>query len=64
MTATGIKGQLHFGSRVKRAVPVMEILQAGVIIGGTLNQGINALVDAKKALQNVNDGKDNNAITG
>ena len=27
--ATGLKGQLHFGSREKRAVPVMAILQAG-----------------------------------
>ena len=29
VTATGMKGQLHFGSREKRAVPVMAILQAG-----------------------------------
>ena len=28
VTATGLKGQLHFGSREKRAVPVMAILQA------------------------------------
>ena len=48
-TATGIKGQLHFGSREKRAVPVMAILQAGAAIGGTLIKGINALVDAKGA---------------
>ena len=47
-TATGMKGQsLHFGSREKRAVPVMVILQAGTAIGGTLIKGINALVDAK-----------------
>ena len=25
VTATGLKGQLHFGSREKRAVPVMAI---------------------------------------
>ena len=49
MTATGLKGQLHFGSREKRAVPVMVILQAGAAIGGTLIKGINALVDAKRA---------------
>ena len=49
MTATGLKGQLHFGSREKRAVPVMAILQAGAAIGGTLIKGINALVDAKRA---------------
>ena len=49
MTATGIKGQLHFGSRQKRAIPVMVILQAGAAIGGTLTKGINALVDAKRA---------------
>ena len=49
MTATGSKGQLHFGSREKRAVPVMTILQAGAVIGGTLIKGINALVDAKRA---------------
>ena len=48
-TATGLKGQLHFGSREKRAVPVMAILQAGAVIGGTLIKGINALVDAKRA---------------
>ena len=49
MTATGIKGQLHFGSRQKRAIPVMAILQAGAAIGGTLIKGINALVDVKRA---------------
>ena len=49
MTATGIKGQLHFGSREKRAIPVMAILQAGAAIDGTLIKGINALVDAKRA---------------
>ena len=49
MTATGIKGQLHFGSRQKRAIPVMAILQAGAAIGGTLIKGINALVDMKRA---------------
>ena len=48
-TAMGSKGQLHFGSRKKRAVPVMAILQAGAAIGGTLIKGINALVDAKRA---------------
>ena len=49
MTATDMKGQLHFGSREKRAIPVMAILQAGAAIGGTLIKGINALVDAKRA---------------
>ena len=49
VTATGMKGQLHFGSREKRAIPVMVILQAGAAIGGTLIKGINALVDAKRA---------------
>ena len=44
-----MKGQLHFGSREKRAVPVMAILQAGATIDGTLIKDINALVDAKKA---------------
>ena len=48
-TATGIKGQLHFGSREKRAIPIMAILKAGAAIGGTLIKGINALVDAKRA---------------
>ena len=48
VTTTGIKGQLHFGSREKRAVPVMAILQAGAAIGVTLIKGINALVDAKE----------------
>ena len=45
MTATGIKGQLHFGSRQERAIPVMAILQAGAAKGGTLIKGIDALVD-------------------
>ena len=49
VTATGIKGQLHFSSRQKRAIPVMVILQAGAAIGGTLIKGINALVDVKRA---------------
>ena len=49
VTATGMKGQLHFGSREKRAIPVMVILQAGAAIGGTLISGVNALVDAKRA---------------
>ena len=49
MTARGLKGQLHFGSREKRAVPVMALVQAGAAIGGTLIKGINALVDAKRA---------------
>ena len=44
-----MKGQLHFGSREKRAISVMVILQAGAAIGGTLIKGINALVDAKRA---------------
>ena len=48
-STTGMKGQLHFGSREKRAIPVMVILQAGATIGGTLIKGINALVDAKRA---------------
>ena len=49
MPATGRNAQLHFGSREKRTVPVMAILQAGVAIGEMLIQGINALVDAKGA---------------
>ena len=49
VTVPGLKGQLHFGSREKRAVTVMAILQAGAAIGGTLIKGINALVDAKRA---------------
>ena len=44
-----MKGQLYFGSRENRAVPVMVILQAGTAIGVTLIKGINALVDAKRA---------------
>ena len=49
VTDTNIKGQLQFGSRQKRAIPVMAILQAGAAIGGTLIKGINALVGAKRA---------------
>ena len=49
VTTTGMKGQLHFGSREKREIPVMVILQAGAAIGGTLIKGINALGDAKRA---------------
>ena len=48
VTATGTKGQLHFGSREKRAILVMAILQVGAAIGGSLIKGINALVDAKR----------------
>ena len=48
-TAIGTNRQLHFGSREKRAVPVIAILQAGAAIGGMLIKGINALVDAKRA---------------
>ena len=40
---------MHFGSREKRAIPVMAILQAGAAVGGTLIKGINALVDMKRA---------------
>ena len=40
---------MHFGSREKRAVPIMAIAQAGAAIGGTLIKGKNALVDAKRA---------------
>ena len=47
-TATCANAQLHFGSREKRAVLVMAILQVGAQIGGTLIKGINALVDAKR----------------
>ena len=47
-TATGINGQLHFGSREKRAIPVLVILQAGAAISGTLIKVIYALVDAKR----------------
>ena len=49
MTTIGIKGQLHFHSREKRAIPVMAILQADAAIGGTLIKGINTLVDVKRA---------------
>ena len=48
VTATGTNAQLHFGSRKKRALPVMAILQAGAAIGGALIKGINALVDTKE----------------
>ena len=44
-----MKGQLHFGSREKRAIPLMVILQAGAAIGETLIKGINVLVDVKRA---------------
>ena len=44
-----MKGQLHFGSREKRVVPVIVILQVGAVIGRTLIKAINALVDAKRA---------------
>ena len=49
VTTKGMKGQLHFGSREKRAIPVMAIIQVGAAIGGTLIKGINALVDVKRA---------------
>ena len=49
VTGTGLKGKLHFGSREKRAVPVMAILQAGAATSGTVIKGISVLVDAKRA---------------
>ena len=48
-TTTGMKGKLHFGSREKKAIPGMVILQADAAIGGTLIKGISALEDAKRA---------------
>ena len=57
VTATGTKGQLHFGSREKRAIPVMAMLQAGAEIGGTLIKGINTLVDIKRAKSSNNANK-------
>ena len=47
-TTTGIKGQLHFGSRQK-SYPSNGDIIAGAVIGGTLIKGRNALVDAKRA---------------
>ena len=44
-----MKGQLHFGFREKRAIPVMAILRAGAAISETLIKGTNTLVDAKRA---------------
>ena len=35
------------GSRKKRAVPLLAIIQGTAVIGGMLIKGINALVDAK-----------------
>ena len=49
MTATGTNAQLHFGSREKRAIPIMAILQAGAAIEGTLIEGINVLVNVNRA---------------
>ena len=49
VTSTGTKGQFHFGSRKKRAIPVIVILQAGAAIGRILIKSINAPVDAKRA---------------
>ena len=37
------------GSRKKRAVPLLAIAQGTAAIGGMLIEGINALVDAKRA---------------
>ena len=37
------------GSRNKRAVPLLAIVQGTAVIGGMLIKGINALVDAKRA---------------
>ena len=48
-TATGIEGQLNFGSRENRAIPVLALVQGGAVTGGTLIKGINALVDVKRA---------------
>ena len=37
------------GSRTKRAIPLLAIVQGTAAIGGMLIKGINALVDAKRA---------------
>ena len=42
-------GHEEQGSRTKRAVPLLAIVQGTAAIGGMLIKGINALVDAKRA---------------
>ena len=49
VTSRDKTGHEEHGTRNKRAVPLLAIVQGTAAIGGMLIKGINALVDAKKA---------------
>ena len=49
VTSSKKTGHEEQGSRTKRAIPLLAIVQGTAAIGGTLIKGINALVDAKRA---------------
>ena len=50
MATSGDKtGCEEHGTRDKRAIPLLAIVQGTAAIGGMLIKGINALVDAKRA---------------
>ena len=49
VTSSEKTGHEEQGSRTKRAIPLLAIVQDTAAIGGMLIKGINALVDAKRA---------------
>ena len=49
VTSSDKNGHEEQGSRNKRAIPLLAIVQGTAAIGGMLIKGINALVDAKRA---------------
>ena len=49
VTSSDKTGHKEYGTRNKRAIPLLAIVQGTAAIGGMLIKGINALVDAKRA---------------
>ena len=49
VTSSDKTGHEEHGTRNKRAIPLLAIVQGTAAIGGMLIKGINALVDAKRA---------------
>ena len=48
-TSSNKTGHEEHGTRNKRVIPLLAIVQGTAVIGGMLIKGINALVDAKRA---------------
>ena len=49
MTSSDKTGHEEHGTRNKRAIPLLAIVQGTAAIGRMLIKGINALIDAKRA---------------